>query len=250
MTQLTIAATGAVTRGTTSCDPATRTTKTRLAYGVVAGPLFVVVSLAQALTRDGFDLARHQWSLLANGGLGWLQVTNFLLAGAMTVALAVGLRRALTPGQGGRRGVAARRWGRISAATWAPRLVGAYGASLVAAGVFRADPALGFPAGTPDGPPAEVSWHGLLHFVSGGIGFACLIAACLVVARRFTAERRRGWAAFSRITGVVFLAGFAGVATGAGTTWLNLAFVAAVLLAWAWVSALAVHLYRRTAAAV
>ena len=66
----------------------------------------------------------------------------------MVIAFAVGLRRALTPGVGAR---------------WAPRLVAVYGAGLVAAGVFRADPALGFPVGTPDGPE-PVSWHGMLHF--------------------------------------------------------------------------------------
>lgn len=213
------------------CDPATRTTKALLTYGILAGPLYVAVSLAQGFTRDGFDLARHQWSLLANGELGWIQVANFIVAGLMTVALAVGLRRALHPGR---------------AASWAPRLVGAYGASLVAAGVFRADPALGFPAGTPT-EPAQVSWHGMLHFGAAGIGFIGLVVACLVVARRFAAERRRGWAAYSRATGVLFLAGFAAVAAGAGSTWTNLAFVGAVLIAWTWVSALAAHLYRRTA---
>ena len=35
-------------------------------------------------------------------------------------------------------------------------------ASLIAAGVFRADPALGFPVGTP-ADAREVSWHGLAH---------------------------------------------------------------------------------------
>src|SRR2546425_414205 len=44
-------------------------TRTLVAYGVIAGPVYVLVSLAQALTRDGFDLTRHAWSLLSNGGL-------------------------------------------------------------------------------------------------------------------------------------------------------------------------------------
>jgi hypothetical membrane protein len=192
----------------------------------------VVVSVTQALTRDGFDPTRHAWSLLSNGALGWIHITNLVATGLLTVALAVGLRRALHPGQG---------------ATWAPRLLAVYGASLVAAGVFRADPALGFPPGTPQ-DAAEVSWHGILHFVSGGIGFACLIAACMVLASRFAAEGRQGWARFSRVTGVVFLAAFVGIGSGsAGGAWTNLAFTAAVVLAWSWVSALAAHLYRRVA---
>ena len=102
-------------------------------------------------------------------------------------------------------------WG---SARSAPVLIAGYGFGLVGAGLFRADPAQGFPLGTPDGPPATVSWHGLLHFVAGGLGFLCLIAACLVIARRLLAAGERGWAAFSAATGVLFLAAFAGIASG------------------------------------
>ena len=63
-----------------------RVTKSLLGYGVIAGPFDVVESLSQALTRDGFDLTRHAWSLLANGDLGWIQITSFTLTGAMLVA--------------------------------------------------------------------------------------------------------------------------------------------------------------------
>jgi Protein of unknown function (DUF998) len=203
-------------------DRRARTVRMLVTCGVVAGPFYVVVSLAQALTRDGFDLARHPWSLLSNGGLGWVQITNFLLTGLLTVGCAVGVRRAL----GG---------------TWAPRLIAAYGVSLIAAGVFRADPALGFPRGTP-ADAATVSWHGTLHFVAGAVGFTCLIAACFVLARRFGADGRRGWATYSRITGVLFLAGFVGIASGGGNPVTNVAFVVAVVLAWSWLTAVAVHL--------
>jgi hypothetical protein len=218
-----------------TCTPSGRVTKSLLGYGVVAGPLYVVISLAQALTRDGFDLSRHAWSLLANGDLGWLQIANFIVVGAMTVAGAVGLRRALTSGS-----ETVERRGR----TWAPVLLGAYGVSLVGAGIFRADPAQGFPIGTPE-TATTVSWHGALHFAVGGIGFAGLIAVCFVLASRFARTGRPGLAWFSRITGVVFLAGFAGIASGShGPT--TLAFVAAVLVAWTWVSTICVHYSRTT----
>jgi hypothetical protein len=39
-----------------------------LACGVIAGPLFIAVSLLQALTRDGFDLRRQLRMGLAHGG--------------------------------------------------------------------------------------------------------------------------------------------------------------------------------------
>jgi hypothetical protein len=157
----------------TSCEPDQRLTKSLLGYGVIAGPIYVLVSLTQALTRDGFDPGRHAWSLLSNGDLGWLQIANFCLTGLMTVAAAIGLRRATAPGR------------------WVPRLIGAYGVATLAAGVFRADPALGFPPGTP-GDVHDVSWHGTLHLVAGGIGFVCVVAACLILGSRFAAENRAG----------------------------------------------------------
>lgn len=189
---------------------------------------YIAVSLGQALTREGFDLTRHQWSLLANGDLGWIQVTNLVVTGLMLVAFGVGLRRTLAPGRG---------------ATWAPRLVAAYGMSLVAAGVFRADPALGFPVGTPDGA-AGVSWHGMAHFVAGGIGFTCVAAVCFVLARRYTAEGRRRYARFSRVTGTAFLAGFAMIASSGGSSVATIAFTAAVILVWAWLNSVALDRYR------
>jgi len=210
------------------CDPQVGLTRSLLGYGVIVGPIYVVVSVAQALTRSGFDIGRHQWSLLENGDLGWIQITNFLLSGAMLVAFAVGLRRRLAPGIGSR---------------WAPRLTAVFGACLVAAGVFTADPALGFPAGTPEGP-GRVSWHGLLHFSAAGVGFTAIAAACFVIARRYGADGRRGLAQYSRATGTVFLAGFFCVASGAGSAVANLLFVAAVVALWTWISVVAVDLYR------
>ena len=129
----------AAAAGTPSAAFATiaRPTRALLACGVVAGPLFLVAGLAQALTRDGFDLTRHALSLLSNGHLGWIQIGNFLVSGLLTITCAVGMRRVLGRGPGG---------------TWGPRLVGIFGTSLVCAGVFRADAADGFPPGTPPGP--------------------------------------------------------------------------------------------------
>ncbi|HEX2314790.1 MAG TPA: DUF998 domain-containing protein [Thermomonospora sp.] len=205
---------------TMTCDRPTATTRSLLGYGVLAGPLYVTVAVAQGLTREGFDFTRHQWSLLALGDLGWIQVVNFLVAAATTLAAAVGLRRAL----GG----------------WAPRLVAVFGLSLVAAAVFRADPALGFPAGTPDGP-GTVTLEGMLHLMAGTVGFPCLVAACFVTARR---DAGTGWAVYSRITGAFFAVSFAAVIVGAGAAWANLTFTAGVLAAWAWLSALSLRTYR------
>lgn len=212
----------------------TNVTRSLLGWGAVAGPFYVIVSLAQALTREGFDLTRHEWSLLENGDLGWLQVANFVLTGVMVLAFAVGLSRALA-GERGERG------GRAAAA-----LTGLFGACLVAAGVLRADPALGFPVGTPEGV-GTVTAHGIGHFVAAGIGFVALAVSCFVLGRHFAAEADRRLARFSRVTGVVFLAGFLAVASGAGSVAANILFTCAVVLVFSWIAVVAVHLYRSLA---
>ena len=119
---------------------ATRPTQALLACGVVAGPLFLVVALLQALTRDGFDLGRHPLSLLSLGELGWIQIANFVVAGLLVVASAVGMRRVLHPGRG---------------STWGPLLVGAYGVGLIGGGVLVADAGAGFPRARRPGRPSS-----------------------------------------------------------------------------------------------
>ena len=71
-----------------------------LLCGIVAGPLFIAISLIQAFTRTGFDLARHPISLLGLGSLGWVQIANFVVCGVLYVLGAVGLRSALQLGRG------------------------------------------------------------------------------------------------------------------------------------------------------
>ena len=120
-------------------------------------------------------------------------------------------------------------------------MLGLYGLGLVGAGVVIADPALGFPPGTPE-DAAAISWHGLMHFVAGGIGFLGLIAACFVFARRFVALKQPGWAAYSAATGVIFLAAFFGIASGSKGAGVSLAFAIAVVIAWVWLSMLSARL--------
>lgn len=218
-----------MTTDTSTSPPlADRITKSLLGYGVIAGPIYVVAVAAQAATRDGFDPTRHAASQLANGELGWIQIATFLVTGAMTIAAAVGIRRALGSGR---------------ASAWAAGLIGAYGVGLIAAGVFRADPSDGFPPGTPAGF-GEPSWHGIAHFAVAGIGFIYLVAACFVVSAHFMRAGERGWAWLSRFTGAFFAATFAFMASGSGGATAILLFTAAVVVVWAWLTALSIRLYK------
>jgi hypothetical protein len=159
-------------------------------------------------------------------------MANLILTGAMTLAGAVGVRRAIGRSADG--------------GTWAPRLLGAYGVALIGAGIFRADAANGFPSHAKAAVATQLSWHASLHVVFGSIGFACLIAACFVFARAYTRRGRTRAAVLSRVVGVVFAIAFAGIATGASSIAVNLGFTAAIVISYAWLTAVAVDLYRRT----
>ena len=214
---------------TTECPPlADRVTKSLLGYGVLAGPFYIVVAAAQVVLRDGFDPTRHAVSQLANGDFGWVQVVNFLLTGAMTIAAAVGVGRALPGG-----------WLARAAAV----LLAGYGVGLVAAGLLRADPSDGFPPGTPAGA-ASMSWHGVGHFLAAGLGFCCFVAAGFVVAASFGRMQAAGWAWLSRITAAFFAVSFGFLASGSGGAAAILLFTAAVIWAWVWLAAVSVKLYR------
>ncbi|SBT54874.1 DUF998 domain-containing protein [Micromonospora narathiwatensis] len=153
-----------------------------LAAGAASGPLFLAVSLAQVLTRDGFDLSRQPLSLLSLGDHGWIQIANFVLSGLLALAGAAGLRRALRGGPAG---------------TWGPALVAVSGVGFIVAGALRADPSMGWPAGAPEGSPETMSWHSVGHGVGAMLAFGSLTVACLVFARRFQRLGERGWALFS-----------------------------------------------------
>jgi hypothetical protein len=207
----------------TSTETSAGATSALLACGVAAGPLFVGAALIQALTRTGFDPREHPVSLLSLGSLGWIQIINFVVAGLLFVACAAGMRRILHPGRAG---------------TWGPRLIGTFGVSLIAGGVFVADPALGFPPGTPAGTPDQLSWHGMLHAIAPAAGFLALTLACLVFARRSAALNQRAWAAYSVATGVAVqvLGGW----TSMSGDYLPLG--AAIVLGFGWASAQAARL--------
>jgi hypothetical membrane protein len=211
----------------TTATSATTTdlTRTLLGTGIVAGPLFVGVAAVQAFTRAGFDLRRHPLSLLSLGEYGWIQVTNFIVAGVLSLLFAVGVARCLSTGPG---------------STWAPRLLALFGAGLVIGGIFTADPALGFPPGAPAGYPERLSVHGMIHAFAPPLAFLSIIAACLIIARRFAAERLRRTAVLTRVIAVACFV--LGIPVGPG---FSVRLLLAVALAFAWIAGYAVYLRRQ-----
>jgi drug/metabolite transporter (DMT)-like permease len=204
--------------------------KTLLACGVIAGPLFVLVFLVEGATRAYYDPLRHPVSSLAFGGSGWTQRANFLVAGLLMLAFAIGLRRALRPLEG---------------STWGPLLVGACAIGLLGAGFFVADPRSGYPPGAPD-KRLDFTTHGVLHDLFSTLVLLALPAACFVFGRWFATRKKRGWAIYSVVSGVVFLGVFvlanAGFKQAEGLVAVAGLFQrVALIVGFGWLTLLAVH---------
>ncbi len=198
-------------------------TRSLLWCGVLAGPFYLAVGVIQALLREGFDLRRHPLSLLANGPGGWIQTANFILTGLMVIAAAVGLGRVLGP--------------KSRAVTW---FLAGFGVAMLAAAIFRADPADGFPPGTPKGFPTAISTTGLVHFAAGALGFTFLAISCFFAARALS-RRNVTLALISLLSGLTVVVGFFGgimLPVGILGIWI------AVVVGWAWLSLTSFRLNR------
>jgi hypothetical protein len=192
-------------------------TRSLLICGVLAGPIYLAVGIAQGLLRDGFDFERHPLSVLANGPGGWVQTANFVVTGLLVVAAAVGFQRVLRA---------------TSRATGV--FLGAFGMSMLVAAVCPADPMDGFPVGTPLGPPTSMSTLGALHFAAGALGFVALAVSCLIASRATSRRGERTLARLSLLSGVVILVGFFSVAIPNSSPVLGIWI--AVVVGWAWLA--------------
>jgi len=193
---------------------------------MVAGAFYLAVGIGQALMRDGFDFAKHPLSVLANGTGGWVQTANFVLTGLMVLGAAVGFQRVLGP--------TSRAIGYF---------LGAFGASMIVAAVFRADPMDGFPIGTPKGPPTSMSTFGLLHFVSGALGCVSLAVSCFLAARAMSRRNARSLGRLSFVCGLIVVLGFFGGAAIPNSSPVVGIWIA-VVVGWAWLTVMSRQLSR------
>ncbi|MFY1687385.1 DUF998 domain-containing protein [Plantactinospora sp. WMMB782] len=210
-----------------------RLTRVLLWCGVVGPPLFVLVFLVDGATRAGYDPTYHPVSALSLGPRGWIQITNFVLAGLLVLGFAVGLRRALRPGR---------------ADLWAPLAVGVFGLGLLLSGVFVMDPAHGYPPGAPlDG--IATSLPGVLHDNFGIVVFGSLPVACFVLARRSAGRPTgRAWVGYDLLTGLAGLALFVIFGTAWETDHPSAGLIQRALIAvdWTWITVLALRLLAET----
>lgn len=168
--------------------------KTRglLICGVIAGPVFTFLWFVNGLARTNYDPMRHPVSSLAIGELGWTQVSNFLVTGLLTLALAYGLRDALQSRAGSK---------------WTVIWIAAVGIGLIGAGLFVADPVNGYPLGT---APLlmQPTIIGRLHRLFSALVFFGLPGAGFTLARLFARNNEHAWATYSRFSAIAFIAVF------------------------------------------
>jgi hypothetical membrane protein len=201
-----------------------------LACGVIGPLLFIVVFLIEGATRPNYSAWHNVVSSLSQGEGGWMQMTNFIVCGALVLAFAIGLRRVLRTGRG---------------STWGPILLGTSGLCLIGAGLFVTDTLLGYPPGS----SSTITVHGTLHNILSLFVFASLIAACFVLARRFAADPAwRGWAFYSITTGILVAIFFVltdVVAALNGPAGLFQRIC--IITGWSWISLLAFRLLSKKA---
>ncbi|MFD0360139.1 DUF998 domain-containing protein [Nocardia sp. GCM10030253] len=155
-----------------------------LACGVIAPLLNIVVILILGAIRPDYNAWIVPDSNLELGPGGWMQITNYIVTGALLLAFAIGMRLLLRTGRG---------------STWGPILLGIYGLTFIAIGPILPDPSLGYPPGA----SSALTIHGAIHSLLGLVQFTSLTAACFVLARRDEALESRGWSRYSVATGLL-----------------------------------------------
>jgi hypothetical membrane protein len=149
----------------------------------VAGPvLFTVAWVVSSLRQSGHSAVEVQLSGLAARGARdpQIMVAGFVVLGACSIVFGAALGRVTAPRSAG------------------PWLVVVAGAAAVAAGVFRRDHLLLAGPGF-----AGESWHNQVHDVVSGVAYGAMLAAPLVLGRRFRDDP--DWAGVSRPVQVLAL---------------------------------------------
>lgn len=150
--------------------------------GVVGPVLFTAAWVVSSLRQTGHSATEVQLSGLAADDARDPQImmAGFVALGLCSIGFGIALRRVLSP---------------RTAGAWLGILAGA---AAVAAGVFRRDHVLLVGPGF-----TGESWHNQVHDLASGVAYGAMLAAPLVLARRFRSDP--DWAVVSRPVQVLAL---------------------------------------------
>jgi hypothetical membrane protein len=135
----------------------------QLAWGGIVGPtLFVTVFLIEGWLRPGYDPLKVYVSELSLGPRGWIQIANFVVFGLLLLAFTRRVAFKFGDGKASRGGIL---------------LLTILAICFLLSGPFVMDPT--------HTPPNQITIHGTLHGILGGIVFSLMPVSCFVFLRRF-----------------------------------------------------------------
>jgi hypothetical membrane protein len=133
--------------------------------GMIGPALFVAIFTIEGWLRPGYQPLKMYVSELSLGPRGWIQIANFIILGILLLAFARGVAAEFRTGKASRGG---------------PILL-----TIIAILFLVSGPLLMDPAGT---PLNQVTVHGTIHGLAGGIVFLLMPISCFVFLRRFQAD--------------------------------------------------------------
>jgi hypothetical protein len=139
--------------------------------GILAPLIFVGVFTVEGVLRNGYDPMRMYISALSLGNRGWIQISNFIVLGLLLFIFTLGLSKEFRSGKASRGGI-----------------ITLYIISVLffISGPFVMDPT--------ETPADQMSVHGLIHGLSGGIVFLLMPIIIFIFLRRFFSDNN--WQSF------------------------------------------------------
>jgi hypothetical protein len=142
--------------------------------GMIGPILFVAIFTLEGWFRPGYKPLGMYVSALSLGPRGWIQIVNFVVFGVLLLVFTRGVAGEFQNGKASRGG---------------PILLAIIASGYLASGPFVMDP-----TGT---PLNQISIHGTLHGILGGIVFLLMPISCFVFLRRFRVAPKwhslQGW---------------------------------------------------------
>jgi hypothetical protein len=130
--------------------------------GMIGSALFVGVFLLEGALRPGYSALSMFISALSLGSRGWIQITNFILLGLLLGLFAWGVSAEFPSGKASKGGVIL--------------------LAILAGLFFISGPFVMDPTGTPQN---QMTVHGTIHGLAGGIVFLLMPISMFVFLRRF-----------------------------------------------------------------
>jgi hypothetical protein len=130
--------------------------------GMLGSTLFIAIFMFEGWLRPGYNSLSMYVSALSLGQRGWIQILNFVVFGILMLMFTRSVAAEFQSGKASRGGLI---------------LLTIIAICYLLSGPFVMDPA--------DTPRNQMSFHGTLHGIFGGIVFSLMPISCFVFLRRF-----------------------------------------------------------------